>query len=91
MVRRELTNLGAHFTPVIGGKREQRTDFVKAKPELACTADESKRAGLDFTVGPPPTGGAWRMWHHVDALVVADGLDVDPGAPGKFANRDRGI
>jgi len=40
VVRRKVTDIGAHFFSLFGGKCEQRADFVQGEPEFARTSDE---------------------------------------------------
>src|SRR6266481_8130573 len=86
----EVSDFDARLMPAFGGKPEQGADFIEGKSEFPCAPDKGQSATLRLAVEPPPAGSARRVRHHVDALVVADGLDVDPGAPGEFANRDHG-
>ena len=82
----KLTCFGAYLVAVPGGEDEQGSDFVKAEPEFAGTSDKGEDARLGHAVGPSSIGGPGRSRNHLDTLVIADGLDIDAGAPGEFAD-----
>src|SRR5260370_20315538 len=71
----------------MGGKGQQGANFVEGESELAGTADEGEGSRFGRAVDPTPAGGARRRRQHLDALIVTDGLDIDPGTPGQFADR----
>jgi len=72
----EVSDFDARLMPAFGGKPEQGADFIEGKSEFPCAPDKGQSATLRLAVEPPPAGSARRVRHHVDALVVADGLDI---------------
>ena len=72
---------------VLGRKGQQRANFIEGEPEFAGTADKGKCPRFGRAVDPPPAGGARRRGEHLDALVIADGLDIHPTPSGQFADR----
>src|SRR5258708_3822382 len=86
----EVSDFDARLMPAFGGKPEQGADFIEGKSEFPCAPDKGQSATLRLAVKPAPAGSARRVRHHNDTLVVTDGLDVCPRAPGEFANRDHG-
>ena len=87
--RRELAHLGTGVAGTPSRKGQQGANFAEGEPELASAMDKGKDPYVGRPVDTPPTGRTRRCRQHLDPLIVADGLDVDPGPPGKFADRKR--
>src|SRR5215472_3499741 len=79
VTRCNLAHLAAGIVTIFGRNGQQGANFVERKPKFARTPDESQAPYFSRSVDTPPTGGAWRRGQHLDALVVANGLNIDPG------------
>ena len=86
MTCRKVAHLAACVLAVLGRKGQQRADFIEGEPERAGTADESEGPRFGRSVHSPPAGGARRRRQHLDALVIPDGLDIDPGPSGQLTD-----
>ena len=86
MTGREVAHFGASVVVRSARQREQRADFIEGESKLTGTADEGKGARFGWPVDPPAAAGTRRCWHHVDALVIADRLNMNPRPARQFAD-----
>src|SRR5262249_4059051 len=63
--------------------------LVQRKSELAAAPDEDQALRVPLVVGTMAALCSRRSRQQADPLVVADGLDVDPGALGQLADQQR--
>jgi hypothetical protein len=82
----QVPHLDTRAVSAFVGERQQRADFIQGEAKVPCPPDEGEGPAFHVSVLTAPAGGARRMRHHADAFVVADRLDIYPGAPGEFAD-----
>ena len=87
MTRCNLAHLAAGVVAILSRNGQKGANFVEREPELARTPDESQAPYFRRPVDTPSTGGAWRRGQYLDALVVANGLNIDPVTALELANR----
>ena len=72
---------------ILSRKSQQGANLIEAEASLARAADKREGSCFDRPVHPPPAGSARWRGEHLDALVVANDLNIDPGTPRKLADR----
>jgi mercuric ion transport protein len=73
-----------------GGEAKERPYLVQGEAEFPRTPHESEPVYVLFSVVAIAPASR-RRWDQVDALIVADRLDVAAGSAREFANQDRAL
>ena len=60
-------------------QREQGANLFETKTKLPAASDEGEQADLGRSIDTASAFGPRGWPQHLDLLIVADGLDVDPG------------
>jgi hypothetical protein len=88
VVHRHFIDLAAGICAAVD-EVEQGADVVEAEAQFPAAPYEGEALHLFGVVGAMPALRARRLRHNADALVIADGLDVDAGPAGYLSDRQR--
>jgi len=77
------------LTVGVGVERQQAVDFLERETELLGAADRPQAGEFGRAVGTVGAARGGRLGEQAAALIVADGLDADPGGPGQGADGER--
>ena len=80
----QTLHLAAGLGPTID-QGEQIANFVEREPKLTRAHDEAQTRDVAVIVDAIIFAGAWRIGHHADVLVIANGLEVAAGKLGQFS------
>ena len=84
LARRKLAR-GVTRAPVLQG--QQTPDLGERKSHRLCALDKAQAVGIRLGVPPDAAERTRGLGHEPQALVVADGLDVDAGRCGQAGDR----
>src|SRR4030095_14608704 len=79
MVERDRLDLGTSVVAAVD-QLQQAADLVERETQLTTAADETQAHQQRAIVDAMAAGAARRLRQDADALVEADGLDIDSGA-----------
>jgi hypothetical protein len=86
VTKRHLPRVGSgHVTAI--GKCMKRTNIIEREAEFTTAPYEAQPLHMSLIIQAVPPRAAWWRWQKSHALVIPDGLDIDPGCFGEPANR----
>ena len=78
MVERQRFDFGAGIIAAIG-QIEQGTHLIEGEPQFAPAANEGEPFDVAVGLNTMTAGRARRLRRNADALVIADGFNIDAG------------